>query len=93
MDASILEKLKHFCAYQERSHKDIRSKLLELKIYGNELENYIAILIEENFLNEERFAKLYAGGKFRMKHWGRVKIRYGLKQHLVSEYCLKQAEL
>ncbi len=48
-------------------------------------------LIEENYLNEERFAIAYAGGKFRVKQWGRVKIKYELKQKQVSEYCIKKA--
>lgn len=90
MDQSILEKLKHFCAYQERSQSDVRSKLLDMKIYGEDLELYIVALIEENFLNEERFAKAYAGGKFRMKQWGRVKITQGLKQHKISSYCISK---
>lgn len=91
MDASILEKLKHFCAYQERSHRDVRTKLLELEIYGDDLEQYLSELIQENFLNEERFAIAYAGGKFRIKQWGRNKIKYGLKQHQVSDYCIQKA--
>lgn len=90
MDDSTLQKLKHFCAYQERSQYEVRSKLLELKIYGDDLENYIVALIEENYLNEERFAKAYAGGKFRVKQWGRIKIIQGLKQHHISAYCIKQ---
>lgn len=90
MDDSTLQKLKHFCAYQERSQYEVRSKLLELNIYGDDLENYIVALIEENYLNEERFAKAYAGGKFRVKQWGRIKIIQGLKQHHISAYCIKQ---
>jgi len=54
------------------------------------VETIIAQLIEENYLNEERYAKVFAGGKFRMKKWGRVKIKYALKQKKVSEYCIKQ---
>lgn len=86
-----LEKIKSYCAYQERSHKEVRTKLLELEVYGNELENYITILIDENFLNEERYACAIARGKFRYKHWGRIKILQTLKQQAISEYCIKQA--
>lgn len=57
MNQLALQKIKHFCAYQERSHQEVRSKLLELKIYGLELENILTILIDENYLNEERFAR------------------------------------
>lgn len=86
-----LEKIKHYCAYQERSHSEVRNKLLELKVYGLELENYITILIEENFLNEERYACSIARGKFRMKQWGRVKIKYHLKAKNISDYLIKKA--
>lgn len=88
MDDSILEKIKYFCAYQERSQYEVRSKLLGMKIYGDDLELYIVALLEENFINEERFSKAYAGGKFRVKHWGRQKIVQGLKQHKISAYCI-----
>lgn len=86
-----LEKIKHYCAYQERCHSEVRSKLLELKVYGLELENYITILIEENFLNEERYACSYARGKFRFKHWGKTKIKYQLKAKQISTYLINKA--
>lgn len=85
-----LEKIKSFCAYQERSHREVRSKLLEMEVYGADLEQAMVALIEENYLNEERFARALAGGKFRMKQWGRLKIRQALKQHQVSEYCIRK---
>jgi regulatory protein len=91
MDSSILEKLKRFCSYQERSHTEVRSKLLGMEIYGLDLENYIAELISEDYLNEERFATLYAGGKFRMKQWGKLKIKQGLKLHKISAYCIQKS--
>lgn len=87
----ILNKLRHYCAYQERCHEEVRTKLLSLKVYGNELEEVINKLIEDDFLNEERFAKAYAGGKFRMKKWGRLKIQNELKQRKISAYCIKKA--
>ena len=86
----ILNKLRHYCAYQERCHEEVRTKLLSLKIYGNDLEEVINKLIEDDFLNEERFAKAYAGGKFRMKKWGRLKIQNELKQRKISDYCIKK---
>jgi len=85
------EKLKHYCAYQERCHKEVRSKLLSLKVYGDELEEIITGLIDENYLNEERFARSYARGKFRMKQWGRLRIRQELKKRHISEYLIKKA--
>lgn len=86
-----LEKIKHFCAYQERCHKEVTEKLYSYGLYANQVEELLSELISENYLNEERFAIAFAGGKFRMKDWGRIKIRYELKKNLVSEYCIKKA--
>lgn len=86
-----LEKIKHYCAYQERCHSEVRNKLLELKVYGLELENVITILIEENFLNEERYACTIARGKFNMKQWGRIKIKHLLKAKNISNYLIQKA--
>jgi regulatory protein len=83
-------KLRQFCAYQERSHQETKYKCLELGLRGEEVDEAIAELIAENFLNEERFAKAYAGGKFRIKQWGRRKIMMELKQKQVSAYCIKK---
>jgi len=69
----------------------VRSKLLDLGIYGDDLEDIIAHLIEENFLNEERFARSFARGKFRMKQWGRIRIRQELKKRDITDYCLRKA--
>lgn len=89
MKADIL-KLRHYCAYQERCHSEVREKCYELGLRGDELEAAIAHLVEENFLNEERFARAFAGGKFRMQQWGRKKITMALKQKQVSPYCIKK---
>ena len=86
-----LIKIKHFCAYQERCHKEVRDKLISLGVKTNDRDKIIATLIEENYLNEERFAIQYAGGKFRLKQWGKNKIRHSLKGKLLSEYCIKKA--
>ena len=86
-----LQKLRQYCAYQERSHYEVQQKLYELGIRKQEHDEIIANLIEEDYLNEERFAKAFAGGKFRMKDWGRKKIYYALKEKKVSEYSIKQA--
>ncbi len=86
-----LQKLRHYCAYQERCQKEVRTKLLELGQRGDDLEEIIAMLIEENFIDEERFAQLYVGGKFRIKRWGRQKIINGLMQKNISDYCMNKA--
>ncbi|MEJ0106465.1 MAG: regulatory protein RecX [Bacteroidota bacterium] len=86
-----LQKLKHYCGYQERSHSEVKEKLYSLGIGKKDHDEIISTLIEENYLDEERFAIAFAGGKFRMKQWGRVKIKYELKQKQVSEYSIKKA--
>lgn len=86
-----IQKLRQYCAYQERSHYEVRQKLWELGVRKSEHDEIISSLIEDDYLNEERFAKMYAGGKFRMKEWGRKKIYYGLKEKQVSEYNIKKA--
>lgn len=84
MDKKVLSKAMKFCAYQERSHMEVRSKLYSFGLYKNEVEEIIAELIQENFLNEERFARSFSRGKFNLKNWGRIKIKYELKQRGVS---------
>lgn len=86
-----LIKLQSWCAYQERSQQEVRDKLYELGLWPEAVENIIAKLIEDNFLNEERFAMAFAHGKFAIKKWGKIKIRMELKQKRVSDYCLKKA--
>ena len=86
-----LPKAKNYCAYQERCHSEVKDKLYSFGLNKNEVEQIISTLIEENYLNEERFAIMYAGGHFRIKHWGRVKIKYELKKKMVSDYCIKKA--
>ena len=85
------QKLKHYCAYQDRSHSEAKTKAYLLGMKKPEVEELISGLIEEGCLNEERFAKAFAGGKFRMKQWGKIKIRSELKQRQVSEYCIAAA--
>ena len=85
------QKIKQFCTYQERSHSEVKEKLYLYGLYSKEVDVIVSSLVEENYLNEERFAIQFAGGKFRMKKWGRNKIKYELKQKQVSEYCIKKA--
>jgi regulatory protein len=86
-----LQKLRHYCAYQERCHAEVKEKLYSFGLRKQMVEESIAQLIEEDYLNEERFAIQFAGGKFRMKQWGRVKIKHALKQKQVSTYCINRA--
>ncbi|MBL7927543.1 MAG: RecX family transcriptional regulator [Bacteroidia bacterium] len=80
-----------YCAYQERSQYEVRQKLYALKVPATDAETIIAKLVKDDFLNELRFAITYAGGKFRIKHWGKVKIKMMLKQKQVSAHCINQA--
>lgn len=88
--AQAWEKIKPYCAYQERCHSEVKEKLYGYGLHRQDVEVLISRLIEENYLNEERFAIAYAGGHFRVKKWGKIKITQGLKQKGVSAYCIKK---
>jgi len=85
-----LSKLQQYCVYQDRCHSEVRTKLLSLHVYGDDLEMIISELIQEKYLDEERYAKSFARGKFNIKKWGRNKIKLHLKQKQVSPYCIKK---
>ncbi len=84
-------KAANYCAYRERTQQEVRDKLYEYGLHRDEVEALIAELITENFINEERFAIAFAGGKFRIKRWGRLKIVNELKRRGITEYCIKKA--
>lgn len=86
-----LQKLRHFCAYQERSHQEAKSKLYDLGLNATDVDQAISVLIEEDYLNEERYAMVFAGGHFRTKQWGKQKIAYELKMKKISTYCIEKA--
>ena len=86
-----LKKMRRYCAYQDRCHWEARSRLLKLGVYGDRLEEVLAALVEENFLNEERFARSFVRGKFRLKGWGRRKLKVELKRRQISDYCIRSA--
>jgi regulatory protein len=84
-----LKRAANFCVYQERTHREVRTRLAEWQVFGDDAELLISELISERFISEERYAKAFAGGKFRVKHWGRIKIKYELKGKGISEYNIK----
>ncbi len=84
-----IQRIRHYCAYQERAQQEVRDKLYELGMTMDEVEEIMSDLIAENFLNEERFATQFAGGHFRIKGWGKVKIQHALQQKSVSSYNIK----
>ncbi len=86
IDPAIL----HYCKYQERCHSEVRNKLYELGFGKTDVEYQISELISAGVLNEERFARAFARGKWRMLKWGRVKITQHLKAKKVSDYCIKK---
>jgi regulatory protein len=83
-----LIKAASYCAYQERCHNEVEEKLAEWGVYGTDAGEILIKLVEQNYLNEERFARAFSGGKFRVKHWGRNRIRQELKARKVSDYCI-----
>ena len=83
------QKIFRYCSYQERCHSEVRNKLYEYGLYRSDIDNIISFLITEGFLNEERFAKAYAGGKFRMKQWGKIKIQLELEFKGLTKNCIK----
>lgn len=84
-------KLENYCAYQERCHQEVEKKLNEMNMIEASKEVIIVHLIEHGFLNEERFAKSFASGKFRIKKWGKQRITRELKFRNISDYNIKMA--
>jgi regulatory protein len=87
----LLTKAMKYCAYQERCQKELRNKLYQWEAHTEEVDQVIARCIEEGFINEERFARAYAGGKFRTKSWGKEKIIRELQIRDISDYCIRKA--
>ena len=85
------KKLEHYCAYQERCHKEVRNKLWEMKMIPEAMDKIIVHLIQHNFLNEERFAKAFVRGKFRIKKWGKNRLKRELKFRDISKYSMDSA--
>lgn len=85
------QKIESYCAYQERCDQEVRLKLKSWNLYLEDVDILISDLITNNFLNEERFAEAYVSGKFRIKKWGRIKIKQHLKQKNISAYSIKKA--
>lgn len=83
--------LENYCAYQERCHKEVKAKLKDMKMIPSAIDKIIVSLIEQNYLNEERFAKAYVRGKFRIKKWGKVRLIRELKFREISKYAIDTA--
>ena len=89
----FLSRAQKFCDYQERYQQEVRDKLYSWGAKPDEVEQILCQLVETDYINEERFARAFARGKFRIKHWGKNKIRQELKFRKISDYCIKQGLL
>ena len=84
-------KLERYCAYQERCHKEVRNKLKDMRMIPEAIDVVLVHLIQHNFLNEERFAKAFVRGKFRIKNWGKNRLVRELKFREISKYSIDEA--
>lgn len=84
-------KIEIFCNYQERCHKEVRDKLYTFGLIAQDIEEIMVYVVQKGMINEERFAKAFAGGKFRQKKWGKNKIIRELKNKQISTYCIEKA--
>lgn len=89
--AEATKLMENFCAYQERCHKEVEQKLYDLHMIPEAREKILLHLLQHNFLNEERFSKAFARGKFSIKNWGRLRIVNELKFRNISPYNIKTA--
>ena len=86
-----LEKMRHYCAYQERCHKEVKNKLYSMQMIPEAIAQIVGTLVSENYLNESRFALQFAQGKFSIKHWGKLRITRELKTRSISDYDIRKA--
>lgn len=87
----IKKKLEYYCSYQDRCHQEVQEKLRPFSLSTIEKDSIVVHLIQENYLNEERFARSFARGKHRIKHWGKNRIVNELKQRAISQPNIKLA--
>lgn len=86
-----LARMEHYCAYRERCHREVVEKLREMRMIPQAIDAIVVRLIDENFLNESRFASAFVNGKFNQKGWGKMRLRRELKQRDISDYLIRQA--
>lgn len=84
-------RIANYCVYRDRSHKEVREKLKSMGMISVAIDELLNYLISEDFLNEERYARSFARGKFNIKNWGKVRIKRELKAMELSDYCIKKA--
>ncbi len=81
--------MERYCVYQDRCHQEVEKKLRDMKMIPEACELILLHLMEHDFLNEERFARSFARGKFRIKQYGKRRIELELKQRDISSYNIK----
>lgn len=86
----IQEKLARYCAYQERCEFEVREKAKKFEVYGEALDQLIDFLVDEKYLDEDRFAGSFVRGKFRIQKWGKIKIKAHLRNKRVSESLIEK---
>ena len=91
MESSVKKKIEYFCAYQERCHLEVSKKLNKLEVFGDDVDEYVCYLIDENFLSETRFSEAYVRGKFNNNNWGKIKIIRELKSRNISNWNISNA--
>ena len=91
MESSVKRKIENYCAYQERCHSEVKRKLNSLGVYGQDIDEYLCYLIDENFLSETRFSEAYVRGKFNNNNWGKIKITKELKSRNISDWNINNA--
>ncbi len=87
-----MTRMQKYCGYQDRCHHEVRYKLVNIGIYGDDLEDIIASLVNDKYLDEERFVKAYTQGKFRNNKWGMTRIVQGLKAKRIGDYLIQKAK-
>lgn len=83
--------MEYYCSYQERCHVEVNEKLRSFVLNQDEKDQIIVRLIEQNFLNEERFASIFSISKFHQKKWGKIRIKNELKARHISDYLVSKA--
>ena len=91
MESSVKKKIEYFCAFQERCHLDVTKKLNKLGVFGDNADEYVCYLIDENFLSETRFSEAFVRGKFNYNDWGKNKIIRELKSRNISDWNISNA--
>jgi len=86
----ILEKIQSYCLYQDRCLQEVKNKLLSLKVNVNSAENIIKSLKENDYLNEDRYVKLFIQGKLRIKKWGKIKLKNELRIRSIDKNIIEK---